>query len=147
MTLRLLAFFSAMAMAIGLSGEARAAAPLQNVVRLTAPIDSWDEAIPLGNGLTGGLLWGSGSTLRLSLDRGDLWDERPAKAYDPKQFNYATILKLKAEGNYAEINRILDAPWLEPFPTKLPVGRIEFDLDPAIKLSAFSLNLAARLAS
>ena len=143
MTLRLLAFFSAMAMAIGLSGEARAAAPLQNVVRLTAPIDSWDEAIPLGNGLTGGLLWGSGSTLRLSLDRGDLWDERPAKAYDPKQFNYATILKLKAEGNYAEINRILDAPWLEPFPTKLPVGRIEFDLDPAIKLSAFSLNLAA----
>jgi alpha-L-fucosidase 2 len=48
----------------------------QNLV-LTAPIKSWDEAVPLGNGLTGGLLWGEGSLIRLSLDRGDLWDERP----------------------------------------------------------------------
>ena len=29
----------------------------QNVV-LTAPITTWDEAVPLGNGLMGGLLWG-----------------------------------------------------------------------------------------
>ena len=34
--------------------------------------DDDDEAVPLGNGLMGGLLWGGGSTLRLSLDRGDL---------------------------------------------------------------------------
>lgn len=25
---------------------------------LDAPIRTWDEAVPLGNGLTGGLLWG-----------------------------------------------------------------------------------------
>ena len=43
---------------------------------LMAPINSWDEAIPLGNGLLGGLLWGDKNTIRLSLDRGDLWDER-----------------------------------------------------------------------
>ena len=43
---------------------------------LKAPITTWDEAIPLGNGLMGGLLWGENNTLRLSLDRGDLWDER-----------------------------------------------------------------------
>ena len=44
---------------------------------LAAPVRSWDEALPLGNGLLGGLLWGEAGTLRLSLDRGDLWDERP----------------------------------------------------------------------
>ena len=49
----------------------------QNLV-LAAPIKTWDEAVPLGNGLTGGLLWGEGNVIRLSLDRGDLWDERPA---------------------------------------------------------------------
>ena len=43
---------------------------------LPAPITSWDEAIPLGNGLLGGLFWGEKNTIRLSLDRGDLWDER-----------------------------------------------------------------------
>ncbi len=57
--------------------ETRLPGPDLNLV-LTAPIATWDEAVPLGNGLMGGLLWGGGSTLRLSLDRGDLWDERPA---------------------------------------------------------------------
>ena len=28
-------------------------------LNLQAPIDKWDEAIPLGNGMTGGLLWGA----------------------------------------------------------------------------------------
>ena len=45
-------------------------------LQLQAPIETWDEAIPLGNGLTGGLLWGTGNSINLSLDRGDLWDER-----------------------------------------------------------------------
>ena len=61
-----------------LRGSARAADdPMR--LDLSAPITSWDEAVPLGNGLLGGLLWGEGTTIRLSLDRGDLWDERPAK--------------------------------------------------------------------
>ena len=45
----------------------------QNLI-LAAPIRTWDEAVPLGNGLTGGLLWGEGNLVRLSLDRGDLWE-------------------------------------------------------------------------
>lgn len=47
-------------------------------LKLTAPIDTWDEALPLGNGLMGALLWGGDGTIRISLDRVDLWDERPA---------------------------------------------------------------------
>ena len=43
---------------------------------IEAPVTSWDDAVPLGNGMLGGLFWGEGTTLRLSLDRGDLWDER-----------------------------------------------------------------------
>ena len=45
-----------------------AAEPFQ--LTLSAPIDRWDEAVPLGNGLLGGLLWGSGNEIRLSLDPG-----------------------------------------------------------------------------
>ena len=29
-------------------------------LQLAAPIETWDEAVPLGNGLTGGLLWRDG---------------------------------------------------------------------------------------
>ena len=65
---------------LGFTGAAVAQVPdLPNPsydLTLTAPISTWDEAIPLGNGLTGGLLWGENNTIKLSLDRGDLWDER-----------------------------------------------------------------------
>lgn len=43
---------------------------------LTAPIDRWDEAVPLGNGILGALLWGDAGGIRVSLDRGDIWDNR-----------------------------------------------------------------------
>ena len=36
----------------------------------------WDEAVPLGNGKTGCLIWGNGDRLRFSLDRTDIWDRR-----------------------------------------------------------------------
>ena len=73
---------------------AHAAAPEASLnLKLAAPIKTWDEAVPLGNGTMGMLLWGEGSTLRLSLDRGDLWDERPSKARLAVQdrFNWAAI--------------------------------------------------------
>src|ERR1022692_4816192 len=61
-------------------------------LKLQAPIKTWDEAIPLGNGLLGGLVWGEDNILRLSLDRGDLWDERPSQRHVAlhDRFNWAT---------------------------------------------------------
>lgn len=85
-------------------------APDLNLV-LEAPITTWDEAIPLGNGLLGGLLWRQGNLLRLSLDRGDLWDERPADGVAWQDFNYATMGRLVAAGRNDELNRIFDKPY------------------------------------
>ena len=39
----------------------------------------WDEAIPLGNGLTGALIWQKEGRLRIAIDRADLWDLRPVE--------------------------------------------------------------------
>lgn len=151
--------------AFGLAGflapaSAVAATPPDVRLNLAAPVARWDEAIPLGNGHLGGLLWGEGSTLRLSLDRGDLWDERRARGYDEKRLNLATVLKLKTEAEAAEaagdragakrkfdeINRLLDAPYADATPTKLPGGRVEFDLAPGTRLTGFSLDLAGATA-
>lgn len=101
----------------------------QNLV-LAAPIKTWDEAVPLGNGLTGGLLWGDGNVIRLSLDRGDLWDERPA--IEPGWWRTRTW---KAGGDW-------DQPYSGVTPTKLPAGRLEITLDPSQQLESFELNLA-----
>ncbi|NQT88680.1 glycoside hydrolase N-terminal domain-containing protein, partial [bacterium] len=112
-------------------------------LKLAAPIKTWDEAIPLGNGLLGGLLWGEGNTIRLSLDRGDLWDERPAKGVRWKDFNYATMIRLVGEGKNGELNAIFDRPYGDAHPTKIPAGRLEIDLAPAQQLQSFELNLAS----
>ena len=40
---------------------------------LEAPVSSWDDGIPLGNGAAGALLWGGGDTLNVTLDRADFW--------------------------------------------------------------------------
>ena len=40
---------------------------------LTAPVATWDDGIPLGNGGAGALLWGGGDTLNVTLDRADFW--------------------------------------------------------------------------
>lgn len=114
----------------------------QNLI-LAAPITSWDEAIPLGNGLLGGLLWGENNTIRLSLDRGDLWDERPAgdKEWWKKQ-SYALGKQLVDEKKFDVLNGLWDSPYGGTTPTKLPGGRIEITLDAAQQVKTFELNLA-----
>jgi alpha-L-fucosidase 2 len=92
---------------------------------LLAPIDRWDEAVPLGNGLTGGLLWGEGRTVRLSVDRGDLWDERPQPETLQPDWNWQTMRRLKEAGDQAGMSRLFDAPYDRPNPTKLPGARLE----------------------
>jgi len=113
--------------------------------RLQAPINTWDEAIPIGNGLLGGLVWGGDHTLRLSLDRGDLWDERPSERHLEvrDRFNWVTMQRLVAENRMAEFNDVFDSNYdYEGPPTKLPAGRLEITLDPSQSLETFELNLA-----
>ena len=113
---------------------------------LAAPIAMWDEAIPLGNGMTGGLLWGEGRVLRLSLDRGDLWDLRTPDLYREPDWNYRTIQRLVRERNQGELVRRFDAPFEEiPYPTKLPGARLELTLEDGRALREFALDLERAL--
>lgn len=120
-----------------------APAPEENL-RLNAPIDRWDEAVPLGNGTLGGLLWGEGSLLRLSLDRGDLWDERPATGDPLSTFTYARLVQWVKEGRNAEISKIADAAsYDQKHPTKIPAGRMELRFPDGRRVTDFELDLAS----
>ena len=112
-------------------------------LKLKAPIDTWDEAVPMGNGILGGLLWGGGNVIRLSLDRGDLWDLRTPPQIHEKGFTYANMRKVVGDKDEKEFQRLFDAPYNHPTPTKIPAGRLEIVLDPSQKVTAFELNLAS----
>mgnify|MGYP000474221082 CR=1 FL=1 len=90
----------------------------------------WDEAIPLGNGLTGGLLWQKDGKLRLAIDRADLWDLRPVEAFKSPDHTYRFICdqvihKKDMRPVYALID---DRTANDPAPTKIPAGALEFDI-------------------
>jgi alpha-L-fucosidase 2 len=114
-----------------------------DVLSLSAPITTWDEAVPIGNGQVGALVWGGGKHVHVSIDRGDLWDLRRPDVTKRADWTWATIQRLVAEKNAAKIHELFDAPYDEiAYPTKLPAGRIEIDVDAASDIARFELDLA-----
>ncbi|MDE2125637.1 MAG: glycoside hydrolase N-terminal domain-containing protein [Armatimonadetes bacterium] len=116
-------------------------------LHLTGPIDRWDEALPLGNGLLGCLVWGSGNRIRLSLDIAGLWDLRmPPETEDP-DFNWPAMQEFVATKNVGRIEQLFDTPYSKyAFPTKIPAGRLEMTLGDDASASLFSLPMAKPVA-
>jgi len=113
-------------------------------LKLQAPIATWDEGIPLGNGMLGGLLWGQGNTINLSLDRGDLWDETLVPEILEGDWNYANMKKLIAD-DWGEFMRRYSNCYNRPAPTKLPGGRLVLTLDSDKKADNFTLDMKKAL--
>ena len=109
---------------------------------LAAPITRWDEAIPIGNGLLGGLLWGEQSRLVLSLDRGDLWDERLPALYKLPDWTWATMQQQVRTGAMNQFHAMFDDPYENtPYPTKLPGGRLIIERTGGGAVHHFALDL------
>lgn len=93
--------------------------------------DLWDEGMPLGNGKIGGLFYDKDG-LRLSVDRIDLWDNRPNPATLEKGFTYKNMVKLIKSGkeeDWKEYARLFDDIYSStPYPSKISPGRFEIDL-------------------
>ncbi len=109
-------------------------------LKIPAPIQRWDEAIPLGNGRNGVLLWGDAKQIRLSLDRADLWDERTGDVYDDPHWNHRSIIEAARSGDYAHCRKLCDLSSSIPA-TKLPTGRIEIVPDGPVDNGYFGLDL------
>ncbi|RDC58345.1 hypothetical protein DU508_05275 [Pedobacter chinensis] len=104
----------------------------------------WDEAMPLGNGMLGVLIWEKNAKLRLSLDRADLWDER--KALDMSKLTFKWVKQKVLNGNYHEVQKVGDYPYDNfPYPTKLPAAAIEFNISTLGKVTSNILDIKTAL--
>ena len=59
--------------------------------------ETWDEAMPLGNGMVGCLVWQKDGKLRFSLDRADLWDLRPMENIDFEKWKFEDVYDISIE--------------------------------------------------
>ena len=95
-------------------------------------ISEWDEALPIGNGRLGALIYGE-DPIKLSLDRVDLWDTRLAPATLEKGYNYENLKSLVKSGTDADWQELLrlfnDSYHDTAYPSKITAGRIELELE------------------
>lgn len=96
---------------------------------LTFPttVTSWDEAIPLGNGDIGCLIWDSPEKLRFSLDKCDIWDCSDSPE-NQENFTYSDVQNLVKHRKKKKIHEKYESCYHKPLPTKLPTDKLILDL-------------------
>lgn len=92
---------------------------------------TWDEGMPLGNAFVGAIVWQKDSTtLRMSLDRIDLWDLRPMFKPHDLDNAYAWIYEQVKKKDYQPVKDSLDVQYgRNPAPSKIPGAGLEFSLE------------------
>lgn len=91
---------------------------------------NWDEAIPLGNGMLGALVYQRGNSLRLSLDRADLWDLRPMENVNTPEWKFKWVYQQWDANTYHNVQDKFDAPYdKNAGPSKLPAAALEFNIE------------------
>ncbi|HAO47991.1 MAG TPA: hypothetical protein DCR35_01015 [Runella sp.] len=86
----------------------------------------WDEALPLGNGFVGELIWQKDDKLRFSLDHAELWDLRPMEGMKKPEFTYKWVQEQIKKNNYKTVQEYGDVPYeKEPAPSKIPGAALE----------------------
>ena len=111
---------------------------------LAAPVSSWDDGIPLGNGSAGALLWGGGNTLNVTLDRADFWHNILPTCYDSPNFTWDTLVDTVAKKDDARRREIFDKG---ESATKLPGVRLVLKLGGGQSLRRFRLDGATASAT
>ncbi|WP_409347046.1 glycosyl hydrolase family 95 catalytic domain-containing protein [Paenibacillus sp. MBLB4367] len=72
------------------------------------PASVWTEALPLGNGRLGAMVFGCMEQERISLNEDTLWAGYPAQEHNPDAYAYLQeARKLLAEGRYAEAQKLV----------------------------------------
>lgn len=103
---------------------------------------TWDEGMPLGNAVVGALIWEKEGNLRMSLDRVDLWDQRPVDSLSGPNYSFQWVQEQVMKKDYYPVQRKFDHPYDNmPAPSKIPGAGIEFPLDKAGKPESVHLYL------
>jgi len=107
----------------------------------------WDDALPLGNGMQGALIWQRENQVRFALDRADLWDERPMKGLNRPEFKFDWVQQQYLGNNYKRVQEYFDLPYdREAAPSKLPGAAFELSPEGWGTVSSASVDIFKALA-
>ena len=103
---------------------------------------TWDEGIPLGNGIIGALIWQKEDNLRISLDNVTLWDLRPMENLNTPNYKFSWVYEQWENDNYKAVQNAFDVPYdKSPAPSKIPGAAMEFDIKAFGKIKSIRLSV------
>ncbi|HWB91118.1 MAG TPA: glycoside hydrolase family 95 protein, partial [Puia sp.] len=83
------------------------------VVWYRKPAEKWLEALPIGNGYMGAMVFGGTEHERIALNESTFWSGRPHDYNDPNAVHYfADIRRLVVEEKFQEAEKMVDAHFL-----------------------------------
>lgn len=105
----------------------------ENILKYDHPARNFNEALPIGNGSLGAMVWGQYPTEKLTLNQDTLWSGEPhcyvrKGAYDA----YAEAVRATDRGDIPAAEKAIEEGFVGPFTASyLPMGTLYFDLDPS----------------
>ena len=115
-----------------------------NVLWYSEPAMTWNEALPLGNGRIGGMVFGGAVHERISLNEDTLWSGGPSHCENPDAFAaYKEARQLALERKYTEAQQILEdrftALWSQMY---LALGDLNITMRHSDEIEAYRRSLS-----
>ena len=117
---------------------------MKNKLWYTKPATEWVEALPLGNGRLGSMVFGQISKERIQLNEDTLWTGKPTK----NEVNQSVLLdfqearKLILKGEYKKGEKLINKKLLGPFSESYaPMGNLYLDFGENIKYEKYVREL------
>lgn len=117
------------------------------------PADNWLQAMPMGNGILGAMVFGKSDHERIALNEGTFWSGRPHDYNNPDAINYfPKIRDLVFAGKFQEAEKMADEHFFGvPAAQQAyePIGDLNLDFDGSNEVSDYrrSLNIETGVAT
>ena len=94
------------------------------------PADVWEEALPVGNGRLGAMVYGGVKKERIQFNEDTFWAGGPSDPSDPETKNYLPdARKLVFQGKYKEAHEFIDEHIIGPkMMCYLPLGELVLEM-------------------
>ncbi|GHA21550.1 alpha/beta hydrolase [Devosia pacifica] len=118
---------------------------MQNILWYPTPAQEWTDALPIGNGRLGAMVFGGVAAEEFQLNEDTLWSGGPYQPVNPETLEaLPTIRDLIFSGRYAEAevlanSRAMGRPYLQT--SYQPAGRLLFDFYPSTLFSDYRREL------
>ncbi len=116
---------------------------MENSLRYGQPATCFEEALPLGNGHVGAMVYGGCSCDRISLNHDTLWSGKPRRVSRPNAREaYRQSRLLIQQGRYAEAEALLEqdftADWSQGY---MPLGNLYIECNHSGEVKDYSRRL------